>query len=110
MNQFLDIRELSEYLGIKKSTLYAKVAANSIPHYKIDHLIRFRKAEIDEWLSSKRNDSERDERKARSVLRALQGKPVDVEDVLEKNVVHKGAARYKSSKRETGLKSLKGVS
>ncbi|MEW6003661.1 MAG: helix-turn-helix domain-containing protein [Nitrospirota bacterium] len=47
---YLNIEELSEYLGIKKSSLYAKVAKRQVPFYKIDRLIRFKKTEIDRWV------------------------------------------------------------
>ena len=47
VKELLTIDELSEYLGVKKSTLYSKVEGREIPFYKIGHLVRFRKAEID---------------------------------------------------------------
>jgi excisionase family DNA binding protein len=47
---FLSIKELSEYLKIKPSTLYDWTAQGKIPHFKIHGVIRFRKEEIDQWL------------------------------------------------------------
>jgi excisionase family DNA binding protein len=52
---FLTIEEVSQYPGIKASTLYAWVS--EIPHYKIGHLLRFRKEDIDKWMETKRSDS-----------------------------------------------------
>ena len=49
---YLDVKELSQYLKIKPSTLYAWAAQNKIPSVKIHGLIRFRKEEIDVWLES----------------------------------------------------------
>ncbi len=54
MDEMWDIKELSAYLGIKRSTLYARIT--EIPHYKINRLMRFRKAEIDVWLEGRRHD------------------------------------------------------
>lgn len=47
---FLTIKDISVYLSIKQKTIYAKVEAGEIPHYRIGHLIRFRLNEIDAWL------------------------------------------------------------
>jgi excisionase family DNA binding protein len=48
----LTIRQLADYLNIKRSTLYAWVEQGFIPHYKMNRLIRFKKEEIDAWLEN----------------------------------------------------------
>ncbi len=50
---FLTVKELSQLLKIKASTLYAWVAQGKIPFYKTIGLIRFSSEEISEWLASK---------------------------------------------------------
>ena len=52
--EFFTIEQLSEYLNLKRSTLYFQVETGQIPHYRIGRLLRFKKAEIDEWLESHR--------------------------------------------------------
>ena len=47
-----DVEQISNYLGIKEKTIYAKVAEDQIPYYRIGNLIRFKKDEIDQWLES----------------------------------------------------------
>jgi len=54
MDELWDIGRLSQYLGIKKSTLYAMIERKEIPFYRIGKLARFRPTEIDEWLLTKR--------------------------------------------------------
>ena len=54
MDELWEIGRLSQYLGIKKSTLYAMVERKEIPFYRIGRLARFRPAEIDEWLLTKK--------------------------------------------------------
>ena len=54
MDELWDIGRLSRYLGIKKSTLYAMIERKEIPFYRIGKLARFRPAEIDEWLLTKK--------------------------------------------------------
>jgi len=51
----LSVEELSDYLGIKVKTLYAKVESGDIPHYRIGRLIRFQMNEINAWLESCRS-------------------------------------------------------
>ncbi|MGH9783991.1 MAG: helix-turn-helix domain-containing protein [Terriglobia bacterium] len=50
--QYLDVNELSRYLRIKPSTLYAWAAQGKIPCVKVHRLIRFRRDEIDCWVES----------------------------------------------------------
>ena len=54
----LTVSELSDYLHIKVKTIYSKVEAGEIPHYRIGHLIRFRLNEINVWLESCRNKNQ----------------------------------------------------
>ena len=52
---YFGIKELSRYLKIKPSTLYAWAAQGKIPRVKIHGLIRFRQDEIDRWVESFRD-------------------------------------------------------
>jgi excisionase family DNA binding protein len=54
--EFLDIGEVAEYLNIRQSTLYTKVGAGILPHYRIGRLIRFKKADIDRWMEGQRKE------------------------------------------------------
>ena len=53
----LTVPELSAYLGIKIKTLYAKIEAGEIPHYRVGRLVRFRLDEINAWLEECRKDN-----------------------------------------------------
>ena len=53
--EFLTITDLSQYLNLKESTIYAKVEGGILPHYRIGRLIRFKKAEIDHWMEGQRS-------------------------------------------------------
>jgi excisionase family DNA binding protein len=52
MNSYWDIRQLSVYLHVKPSTLYAWAGQGKIPHLKIHGLVRFRRDDIDRWIES----------------------------------------------------------
>ena len=47
---YLNIDELSQYLGVKKSNLYFKVERREIPFYRLGRLIFFKKDEIDAFM------------------------------------------------------------
>lgn len=49
---FLTVKDLSQALQIKPSTLYAWAAQGKIPVVKIHGLIRFQPEDIDAWLKS----------------------------------------------------------
>jgi excisionase family DNA binding protein len=57
---FLTVREASEYLKVKGSTLYAWAERGAIPYYKFGRLVRFKKAEIEAWADSQRIDKARE--------------------------------------------------
>lgn len=54
--RLLDIKDLSQQLNIKPSTLYAWVAQGKIPYVKIHGLIRFVQDEIERWVTSFRKE------------------------------------------------------
>ena len=56
-----NISDLSEKLGVKKSTLYQWIHQRKIPYVKIGGLVKFRPSEIEKWLEEK-TVKERNER------------------------------------------------
>ena len=48
--QIMDIKELSEYLGIGKSKIYSLIKMKKIPASKIGRQYRFSKDIVDNWL------------------------------------------------------------
>ena len=55
--RLLNIKELSEYMGTSKSSIYTQVCLQRIPPVcvvKIGRALRFEKSEIDNWLNAKR--------------------------------------------------------
>lgn len=103
MREFLTIDELSEYLGIKKSSLYAKVERGDIPYYKIDRLIRFKKSDIDLWMEGLKRQPVSIEKKARDIIRNLdkQGK-TNIDTIIKKAIDGVTGNRYNLSKGKPG--------
>lgn len=97
---YLNIKEVSHYLKIKPSTLYAWVAHDKIPSIKIHGLIRFKKEELDVWLES----FKRNRHKTPSVnLSPKEEKDIDMLIAKAKLEVYnsdRGETRPKSAQRE----------
>ncbi len=57
MNQdIMMIDEVAEYVKLKLKTAYALVARGDIPAFKVGGSWRFRKSEIDRWISEQENN------------------------------------------------------
>lgn len=57
-DRLLTAQEVSELLSVKKSYVYFLTHSKKIPHIKIEGLLRFRRSQIEAWLSNMevRND------------------------------------------------------
>lgn len=49
--EVLDLEEAITYTGCARSTIYRLTSAKEIPHYKLGQALRFKKSELDEWLT-----------------------------------------------------------
>lgn len=54
MKKLIGIKELSEKIGMKQSTIYSWTSMKVIPFYKIGRLVKFDEFEIDKWLEQKK--------------------------------------------------------
>lgn len=54
MKKLIDIKQLSEHLGISVMTIYSWTSMRVIPFYKIGRLVKFDEAEIDKWLEGRK--------------------------------------------------------
>ena len=52
-SQVMDIKELSDYLGIGKSKIYSLIRTKKIPASRIGRQYRFSKEVIDSWLKER---------------------------------------------------------
>ena len=50
-DEILDVQGLAAYLKTSVKWIYERTHLKEIPHYKARGLLRFRKKEIDKWLS-----------------------------------------------------------
>jgi len=47
----MGVPELCAYLGVSKDWVYGRTAKNEIPFFKVGHLVKFRRSDIDRWFS-----------------------------------------------------------
>lgn len=47
----MTVREVADYLKVKERTIYRLVAKGGIPAFKVGGSWRFRRAEIEEWIT-----------------------------------------------------------
>ena len=59
MNNLLTVKEISEILKVKPSTIYAWAEQGRIPAYKLNGSLRFIEKEITEWILSCKNNISR---------------------------------------------------
>lgn len=53
-SDYMNVKTISTYLGLAKSTIYKWVESGFIPHRKLGKHVLFIKKEIDEWVYNDR--------------------------------------------------------
>ena len=51
-DRYWSVDDISEYLGVKRDTVYKWIDRHGLPGHKVGRLWKFRKHEVDEWVSS----------------------------------------------------------
>jgi len=57
--RLLSVTELSEYLGLPKNTIYARVSQRRIPFVKCGRLTKFDLEKIEEWIEENSVEEEK---------------------------------------------------
>jgi excisionase family DNA binding protein len=94
LKEILNVDELSEYLGIKKSSLYSKVERKEIPHYKIGHLVRFKKSDIDLWMEKSKVETLDPQERAKKILRGTGNYTTDIGTLVKETIAEAKAIHY----------------
>ncbi len=92
--EFLDIKEVSEYLGIKKSSLYAKVKRKEIPHFRVGRLVRFKKSEIDAWMEKFKSEPLDLHAEAGRILKRIKKDTMHIDAMVNKNIAEAKDSKY----------------
>jgi excisionase family DNA binding protein len=94
---YLNIDELSQYLGIKKSNLYGKVERKEIPFYRLGRLIFFKKDEIDSFMEKCRVEAVDSGKEAKRILKGADRSSMDVDKVVKNAVEQANGKGYNPS-------------
>lgn len=94
MKEFLNIDELSEYLSMKRSTLYSMVESGELPHYRIGRLIRFKQDEVVKWMESHRREGVNLDKKVKGILKGINRPIADINHLVKKSIEEVKGNRY----------------
>lgn len=91
------IKELSEFLKVKPSTIYSWVHSGTIPFIKLNGLLRFDMDEVQEWVNSSKSISP-------NIPKTLKkSSSLDVDAIVKRAVESIRPRRYNPGQRETSL-------
>jgi len=60
-DRWLSVEEISQYLGVKRDTVYKWLENKEMPAHKVGRLWKFKKREIDLWIKSGKSNSNKHE-------------------------------------------------
>lgn len=97
---YLTVKEVAQYLGMKTSTVYARVP--EIPHYRIGNLIRFRKEDVDAWMETRREGARGHRSGTKQPISAI-----DIDDIVRTTIDALKARSYNSSGKSDHVRDLR---
>lgn len=53
-DRWLSVDDIAVHLGVKRDTIYKWIDRKSLPAHKVGRLWKFRRSEVDEWVTSGR--------------------------------------------------------
>ena len=93
-SDYLTIDQLSQYLNVKKSTLYFQVESGELPHYRIGRLIRFKQGDVDAWMEKHRREGIEIDKKAKEILKIATRPNMDIDSIVKKSIEEVKNRRY----------------
>ncbi|MGO8988791.1 MAG: helix-turn-helix domain-containing protein [bacterium] len=103
LSSFLNVKEVSLYLGIKSSTLYTMVEQRAIPHYRLNRQIRFRKADIDLWMQERKEEVIDTKVESNKIFRSIEKKSdLDLDRIMKKAVEQSKKKGYNFPQEKPG--------
>ena len=101
--KLITIKEVSEILGIKTSTLYEWVRNDTIPSYRLNGLIRFDMEELYVWVKASHTYSDTNNTKERRSHRK-RSKNKDLDTIITNAIETVKVTRYNNPQREDQTK------
>ena len=95
----ITIKELSDFLKVKPSTVYSWVHNGTIPFIKLNGLLRFDMNEITEWVENSKP------KPPKPPASFKQTANLDIDSIVKRAVASTRKGSYNPSKRETSPES-----
>jgi excisionase family DNA binding protein len=106
--EFLNVKELSEYLGLKPATIYEWVKIGEIPHYRLHKMKRFKREEIDAWMEQRKGCGIVVDKRAKRILEIAKSPKPDVDKVVRKAIEEVGRGNHNGTNgNQTKVKGLR---
>ncbi len=99
--EFVTVKELSQFLKVKESTLYSWVHNGSIPFHKLNGLVRFDIEEIKEWVKGSHKESKKE-------LHIVKSQPHDIDHIVKNVIDSVKGKEYNSSNGKPGQIKVSG--
>jgi len=93
--KLVSIKEISEFLKVKRSTLYSWVRKGAIPSYKLRGLLRFDMEEITAWVKNSKPLP------CNVTVPNRKTKNLNIDNIVKKAIDSVTGKGYNPSKRET---------
>ncbi len=95
--KLVSIKEISEFLKVKQSTLYSWVHNGTMPSFKLNGLLRFDLEEIIEWVKNSKAVP------FNVTIPSGKSRNLDIDNIVKKAIEGVKGKGYNPSKRETSL-------
>ena len=94
-SNFMIVKDVSEYIQIKVSTVYAMVEEKRIPHYRVGRQIRFKRSDLDGWMEEQKQEVVDTKKEARRIIRSVSKRSVqDVDNIVGKAIEEEKGKGY----------------
>ena len=92
--ELLSVADLSEYLNIKKSTIYRLVENGKLPHYRICRLIRFKQSDVDSWVEAHRVKEIAGKDKTKRAVKSVSKPKTEIDRIIRNAIDESTGMKY----------------
>lgn len=92
--ELITVQDLSKLMKVAQSTVYLWVTTGFIPCYRLQSTIRFDRQEIETWVKTKREDSQKLRKRPQDITNSLHKE--EVNDIINNAIAAGRTVRYNS--------------
>jgi len=95
--ELLSVDDLSEYLNIKKSTVYSLVENGELPYYRIGRLIRCKRSDVDAWMETHRVKESVGKEKTKRTAKSVSKSKTDIDRIIRNAIDESTGLKYNAN-------------